>query len=706
MFAMPAALRLLRYWPDAAFVRRGVVYALAFLALASLSVLTGDNGYLWSATASIWTCLADRSGTAAARMRVLGAVGIGGGLACAIGSAVSQAPWLALPIVVAGGIAAGLAEVRGPAAALSAKLLYVVLIAACLQPMAGDVPVLAHAATASLDYLRGGLFACLACLVLLPSQRDTRPRAEIIAVYEALSRFAHAIAAEVFPDDTMPYKQDIRRRIEAARTAVLARRGWRDPLGMLRYAYTVAVADAVFALLIVAAELRGRHTDATPHHLPLAYAARCLGEVEQLVREALTQHAPDLPALSAILAQELRRLVAQRANASAPPTYQSALAALARFPVFADWKESFAWPRRGLHHGIDRLGHWLAEVAARDAQVTRHGLRLAMAGGLSLLPSQIWRLDHGYWVAVTVIMVLSPRLQTTRQISFKRFAGSLAGALAACLISLAHPTPVLALGISALFLAAAYAGRLAGNAGLFAFCLTPAVILFSWTGEPAASSSHVAALRGVDTAIGCLIALASYFVLSPRAELSRAFRHGLDALAANAVYLRAAIGAARTGSSAHTRLEALRVAAGRASTRAEDTLAQSAEDLSTDLKVAYGRVHATARRMAALAGVVRAGATEAAPSEAVQAMLEGIEASLAELAVRPGSAGRGRTFDAADAMGSGLSDTPEAASDADAFLLEQTRFVLHCVEAGHAAMHSVREAAAALDRPLRTTAIS
>ncbi len=104
-------------------------------------------------------------------------------------------------------------------------------------------------------------------------------------------------------------------------------------------------------------------------------------------------------------------------------------------------------------------------------------------------------------------MVLSPRLQTTRQISFLRcrFAGR-------CAAGLRHQpdasTPALALGISAVFLAAAYATRLAGNAGAFAFCLTPAVILFSWLGEPAASSSHVAALRGADTAIGCLIALA------------------------------------------------------------------------------------------------------------------------------------------------------------------------------------------------------
>jgi hypothetical protein len=58
-------------------------------------------------------------------------------------------------------------------------------------------------------------------------------------------------------------------------------------------------------------------------------------------------------------------------------------------------------------------------------------------------------------------------------------------------------------------------------------------------------------------------------------RLSRVFRHSIDALAVNAVYLRAASRASRLTPS-HLRLEALRVAAGRASSRAEATLSQSA----------------------------------------------------------------------------------------------------------------------------------
>lgn len=691
---MSRAPRLLRYWPDAAFLQRGIVYALSFLALAGTGWLTGDNGYLWSATASIWTCLADRQGTAAARMRMLGTVGIGGALLSALGASLSGSPMLALCVVLAAGMAAGLAEMRGPAAALCFKLLYVVLIATCLQPAPG-IPLSAYAWASGTDYLAGGVFACLMCLLLIPSQRDARPRTEIVAVYDALLRFADFLASTKAIHDSTPYKQEIRLRIEAARAAVGARRGLRDPLALLHYAYAVAVADAIFALLIVAGELRERA--GSGHGLPLAYAARCLADTQEQVRQALARHAPDLPALSAMLARDLRGLAAQRANACAPPAYQSALAALAQHPGFDRWRERFAWPNAGVAAMLDRLGHALADLAARDARVSRHALRLALAGGLSLLPSQIWQVHHSYWVAVTVIMVLSPRLQSTRQISFLRFAGSLGGAVLACAISLAHPTPALALGISAVFLAAAYATRLAGNAGAFAFCLTPAVILFSWLGEPAANSSHVAALRGADTAIGCLIALASYVVLAPRAELSRAFRHSLDALAVNAVYLRASIGAARARAlataTAPARLEALRVAAGRASTRAEDTLAQCATELDPALAAAHRALHTTARRMAALAGLLRAGTEsgeiDTRPGAAVQMLLGDLEARLAEVAVRPGHTGISTAIAPTRLVPLTPADPPF-----DRFLAEQAGYADNHIDAAHETVARLRTLAA------------
>ncbi|WER45791.1 FUSC family protein [Cupriavidus sp. WKF15] len=683
---MPALLSFLRYWPDAALIRRGMVYAGSFLSLASMAWLSGQESYFWAATASIWTCLADREGTAAERLASLGAVGLGGSLASALGAAVASSPVAAVPLVLVAGIAAGLAETRGPAAALAAKLLYVVLIAACLQPATGP-DVLAHLADSALGYLKGGVFACAVCLALIPSRRDMRPRPETEAVYAALQRFATALAADGAAAELTACKQDIRNRIEAARRAIHARRSPRDAHALLHYAYVIGIADALFGLLIVAAELRERAGSA--HRLPLRHVARCMADAHQQVSQAMARHAADLPSLSAALRHELRRLISPMPNASAPPPYQAALGALARHPEFEPWRAGFSWPRRGLWHVVDRVRGALGEHAARDALAGRHAIRLALGGCLSLLPAQWWHVDHGYWVAVTVIMVLSPQLQTTRQISLKRFAGSLAGALLACAVGLLHPAPTIALGISAVFLAGAYANRLAAQPAGFAFCLTPAVILFSWVGAPAVDSSHFAALRGIDTALGCLIALASYYILAPRMERSRLLRHALEAVAVNAVYLRAAFAAARTAAPARARLEALRIAAGRASTRAERTLAEHGEGLTPDVAQAYACLHGTARRLAALAGVVRAGAEsgsfDALPRSPMQSALAALETRLAEIAIRPGH------------EATGLPGTQTLAVELvpqlpfECFLAEQADYANAHIAAAHAAAAALRE---------------
>ncbi|MGT2430448.1 hypothetical protein ACU4HD_20370 [Cupriavidus basilensis] len=358
-------------------LQRGLVYAFSFLALAGLGWLTGQAGYLWAATASIWTCLADRRGTAAERLISLGSVGIGGAVACALGMAAAVTPWTALALVLMAGLAAGLAETKGAVPALSAKLLYVVLIASCLQP-AGDAELAARVIAGSQEFLLGGIFACLVCLVLIPSERDNRPRNEILAVFDALLRFASALADDNPVGDTAASKRDIRERIEAAHLAVNARRSLRDPLGLMHYAYVVSLADAMFALLIVAAELHSRRDDASGpgdgsvERLPLLHLMRCVADVREQVCEALAHQAPDLPSLCAALARELRRLHAPLANAGAPPPYQAALSALAGYPAFAEWRSEYRWPRRAYRRTWQRWRATLAEHTARDARVARH----------------------------------------------------------------------------------------------------------------------------------------------------------------------------------------------------------------------------------------------------------------------------------------------------------------------------------------------
>ncbi|CAG9183633.1 FUSC family protein [Cupriavidus respiraculi] len=693
---MSAVARIRSFSLPASAVRRGAVYAVTFLVLAAAGWMTGDGGYYWSATAAIWTCLADTPGTARQRLLALACVGTGGALASILGAALGLQPAVAVAFVLAAGLAAGFCEIRGPVAAMCAKLLYVALIAATLQP-ALDAGSADRALELGLHFLRGGLVACAMCLAFVPSRRDTRPRGEVVAVFEALQRFTSTLAATDGEARASDCKGDIRSRIEAARLAIAARRGIGDPAGWLHYHYLVSAADAMFALLIVAAELRTRGNAAG---LPVRHLERCVADMLEQVRGALNRHAPDLPALSSAVHRELRRLHGPIANAGAPAIYQSALAGLARFRAFDAWCANFRGSRSGVSHWRRRWGEALADHGARDARVLRHAIRLALAGALSLIPAQQLDLHHGYWVAVTVIMVLSPQLQTTRQISMKRFSGSLAGALLASLIGLAHPTPAIALAISAGCLAAAYITRLAGQPGRFAFFLTPAVILFSWVAEPGTDSSHFAALRGVDTALGCAIALICYLVLGQRAEVSRSYRHSMDAVAVNAVYLRAAFATAGLGGpSTPERMEALRVAAGRGSTRAERTLAEAGPELAPALAAHYAALHATLRRMAALAGVVRAEAeaadVPARPTPATIALLDDLQRNLAELAVRPG------TEAPAPDRAPALIDLPPR----DGFLSEQAGFAQGYAAAAHASVAAVRAIThKAPPRPLGGTA--
>lgn len=679
--------------------RRGLVYGASFLVLATLGSLAGDRGLMWSATASIWTCLADPGGTASRRLLAMGAVGIGGAFASAAGAALAGMPALALVLVMVAGFTAGMVEIRGPAAALCAKLLYVVLVASVLQPVtdaagawwAGpyDSAVPFSPWRAGIDYLAGGFFACLFSLALLPSARDDRPRAQILSAYAALDTLARRLAqpAADTPSegDLNADKRRIREALELAVAAVHARRGWFEAGALLHYRYLAAMADALFALLIVAAELRGR-----PGHaqVPWRHLSRCIEDLRAQLDDGMKGHAPDLPALTRASHLQLRHLYGQMANAGAPPLYQAALAATARFGGFEDWRAAFRWPRPSIWVAVRQFRLTLLEYLARDARVARHAVRLAFAGGLSLLPAHLLLLDHGYWVAVTVIMVLTPQLQSTRRITLQRFAGSLAGAVFATILvfvlALSHVSPWLCLLISAGCLGTAYAARLAGQLGIFAAMLTPAVILFSWIGEPGADGSHFAALRGLDTALGCLIALASYALLSQRAEVSRARRLAIDAVSIHAIYLRAAFASALDSGAAVRRdetLEAMRIAAGRASLRAEQCLEQTASELGPAVASEFSGLHGTLRRMAALAGLVRA---EAAGCDEVPALeertrqrLDQLQAALATLAARPGAQG----FTVRE-----ISPESAAGGARDAFLREQAAIATACVAAAHAAI--------------------
>lgn len=112
----------------------------------------------------------------------------------------------------------------------------------------------------------------------------------------------------------------------------------------------------------------------------------------------------------------------------------------------------------------------------------RHSIVLAIAAGLSILVVGLLGLDHGYWITVTLIIVLRPVPGDRRSILIQRLAGTLAGAVIALVVVLLVPANLLLLcAFVFLFALAAYA--MSGNYFLQTMFLTPMLLLFLSSGE-------------------------------------------------------------------------------------------------------------------------------------------------------------------------------------------------------------------------------
>ncbi len=165
----------------------------------------------------------------------------------------------------------------------------------------------------------------------------------------------------------------------------------------------------------------------------------------------------------------------------------------------------------------------------------RHALRLGIATALASLLASTVHLTRGYWIPMTVVLVLKPNFGGTLQRSVQRVTGTVLGAILASglLISLQGWTVVLALAILA-FATFAFRNR---NYGLFAFALTPMVMLMLDLAHP--TTVIDSALRVFYTGAGGVIALVCGYLLFPTWEKPKLPVHIAKALRAEVAFLRA-----------------------------------------------------------------------------------------------------------------------------------------------------------------------
>jgi uncharacterized membrane protein YccC len=166
----------------------------------------------------------------------------------------------------------------------------------------------------------------------------------------------------------------------------------------------------------------------------------------------------------------------------------------------------------------------------------RHALRLGIATGLGSLLASVFHLTRGYWIPMTVVLVLKPNFGGTLQRSVQRTTGTICGALLAAFLLLFLKDSILLFPILAVLSFATFTLR-NRNYGLFALALTPMVMVMLDVAHPITTSDSL--FRILYTIIGSFVALVSGYLLFPTWESRRLSSHIAEALRSEAAFVRA-----------------------------------------------------------------------------------------------------------------------------------------------------------------------
>jgi uncharacterized membrane protein YccC len=474
------------------------------------------------------TMFADQPGPYRLRLRRMLLTAVAAGVAAFTGAVVGEWPVALLLVVAVWGFGAALLV------AIDAHVTRVGLTSLILLVIMGADPLAVHQAwPAALLILAGGVLQTLFAIAAWPLQRYRPERLALAQAFRELAGFARADATTEGAAALPPSLNDVQallfgagrargRAVEAFRVlAQLSERirlelfalaqqqsgcgvaGLRDALARAR----AAAADVLTTIAVALEQAVPPQSDAA-----LAAYAGAAAAVESVAPPSADTSLAN--ARVAALGGQLRAAM------------RNADTAGSRGEIRAQRAE-FRLPR------VLRPGNPLATLRANlrlSSPACRHAIRCAVCVTVAMALSQKLPLSRGYWMPMTVAIVLKPDFGATWRYGLLRVAGTLGGLLLT--------TAVLHFGGVGNFWAAlalmavlcfAFRSLATVHYGIAVVCLTgTVVILLSFYGIPAAESVQA---RSIDTALGSALALLAYF-LWPTWERGRereALAHMLDA---------------------------------------------------------------------------------------------------------------------------------------------------------------------------------
>jgi len=469
--------------------------------------------------------------------------------------------------------------------------------------IAGGLPSdVGGAAARAVFVLGGGLAQTLLVVMIWPLRRFPAERRSLAAVYGSMAAYAAAIPR----DDAPPEPHTMA--------------GTASPLADPQPFATSGEMLRFQALLDKAENIRAGLAALAFHYQRLSKLDRpCADAVSALVAQVLEEITQALT-----LGREPRTLPGvERSLADCAQTLSPAIRIE---PLLAQLQA--AWRTAGLLAGARQGMTEVSETADRhrrrrvvhdavttlranlsvDSTAFRHALRLAVTICLAQTIAMALQLPRGYWVALTVAVMLKPDFHDTLAASIARVGGTALGVVGAvALATTISPGSAPSVALILVFAWAVYA-LTAVNPVAFTVCLTGYVVfLMSLVGEP---QSSVAAARVLNTAIGSALALCAYIVWptwTPRG-MREVLATMLDRQAA---FLHALLTAYEDPEAADMEwLEELRTSTRRARSNAEAIMEKTFADPSGRHPIAWRTAMGTLaanRRIALAALTLRAG---------------------------------------------------------------------------------------------------
>ncbi|MBD2533931.1 FUSC family protein [Nostoc flagelliforme FACHB-838] len=455
-----------------------------------------------------------------------------------VATLVAKIPALTVVLAFFWGLASGFASLYGNAGANVGLVVRISFISTIAQP--GNLEV---AVMRSLLCLIAGGWAMLLSLVMWPFRPYDPVRIALADCLKAIANYIQKFAGKVATPENI---LEIRKALETARTTLgttrigQAARSWMDEqllvliqdgdrlLGSVialiellethfqhqqYYAVQQLVDDALVEISIILQAI-AKVISRKPASIDLGNLNRiyeALKEQESLQRKAITGSEADYTTLVAFtnLVLMIEKLIKQLEYTAQTAKSLADRSKMSRRDV--DTLLLVAGEQRSLLS-------LLKENLTLDSAIFRHALRIGVSLTVGVILYSVTNLPMGYWVTLTIMLVLKPNLGATFQRFFQRVGGTILGAVLAAVI-VANITNKAVLDIIILLTVFFGISLIGFNYGYSVVFLSIFVLLIIDVGNPI--GWQFAAFRVLNTLIGAGLAFASHYFIWPNWERDR-----------------------------------------------------------------------------------------------------------------------------------------------------------------------------------------